>query len=246
MDESGNWGPDDTDSVFVTAGYISSEDRWQEFSREWVSLGLKKGLKARKALKNATVGKSNDCIQIAQLIKKYALLGIECPIDLSSYRRCAKGKIHTSVDQPYFWAFHETIQLICKSCIEIDASAQVELIFDEKDGGSKWERWYDLARLKYFRPEHRAILPRSIQWKSDDDVLALKSADMLAGFARRFHNGQSKEIDGIGELLGSVKIMSFPEPLSDAYFNAALASEADQLEGDDIEEWKTRWKNTNL
>jgi hypothetical protein len=244
MDESGNLNSDD--SVYVVAGFISTAERWQQFSDEWVNQNLSVRLKGRKALSKENNGKASDCWIISELIQKHALYRVECAVHLASYMRCARGRIDRVVDSPYFWAFHGAIERICRTATALNyQEASLDLFFDVNEVERKVERWYDLARTCIVPEDCRRLLPPSINWKTDEEFLPLKSADLLVGLARREHNDDVSGLEHIVRQIGKVPIVTDSGPLDEEYFNRSLSSSPAEFSGKEFEIWKERWDEGN-
>jgi hypothetical protein len=240
MDESGNSGDSDSDSVFVIAGFISTAERWQAFADAWIAAGLARDIKMAKAMRRASKGKRNICNIVTSLVASHVMGRIECAVDLQDYRRYAKGKVPKECDSPYFWGFHGAVARICRTAMALDYSGGLDLFFDVSKPGEQGERWYDLARM-LMPHEYRVMLPASICWKADQDFLPLKSADLLAGLARRDHNGDVSGLEPVISRVNAIGIVQESEPLDAEYFQRIVASPDAFLEGEDFKDWKGRW-----
>lgn len=243
MDESGNWGMSDSDSVFEVAGFLSTYDKWQAFANKWEELGLPRELKMASVLTKAAKGHGRDRLNsVTAMIEAAALYRIECAVHLASYRSVARGNIPKEIDDPYFFGFHASLDRICRTAIALGYSGSIDLFFDVQDRlGRNRECWYDLARI-LMPEEYRRMLPLSIQWKSDVEFLPLKSADLLAGLARRDHNDDVCGLEEVVARINTIPIIRGADPLDASYFQHLVNSPSVNLEREEFENWKERWR----
>ncbi|MEO6806025.1 MAG: DUF3800 domain-containing protein [Edaphobacter sp.] len=240
MDESGNWGENDSDEVFVVAGFVSSAEKWQQFADNWLDNRLPIDLKMTFAMKQVKRGKVAYLEAVTSMIETAAMARVESAVHLASYRESVKGKIPKEVDNPYFWAFNAAIDRICRTALALKYKGTLDLFFDEHTIGKNSERWYDLARISM--PEaYRRMLPHSIYWKNDEEFLPLKSADLLAGMCRRDHNADTSGLDSYVKRICAIPMVQDSEPLDSTYFSKIIDSPPLQLEGHEFENWKERW-----
>lgn len=244
MDESGNWGENDRDHVFMIAGFISTAEKWQRFSDGWMAAQLPKELKMTCAMKMAAnYNEWKYLSPVISLIEDTVMARVECAVHLDSYKRCAKGKIDPYYDSPYFWAFHNAMDRICRTATDLlGYSETVDLFFDVHTLGKRGQKWYELARL-IAPDQYRKILPSYIHWEDDEIFLPLKSADLLAGLARRDHSGDVVNLEEVVSRINSIPRVSGSQPLEDDYFNMAINSPpALPKDDDELKEWAEKWK----
>ena len=145
------------------------------------------------------------------------------------------------IDSPYFFAFNEFCRRVAATVVNVHRYAgSIDLFFDEGRLGRRTEKWFDLARC-YMSTEVAAILPRQIFFKSDEEFLPLKSADLLAGLARRDHNGDVANLEDVIERVNRIRLIHSPV-LEKDYLSSLLAAGNATPREECLAEWKERWK----
>jgi hypothetical protein len=89
--------------------------------------------------------------------------------------------------------------------------------------------------------EVNAILPGQLFFRSDDDFLPLKSADLLAGLARRDHNGDVANLGSVIERINRIPSIHSPV-LEEGHLSALLAAGNATPNEECLAGWKERWK----
>jgi hypothetical protein len=240
VDESGGWGDGDNDEVFMVAGFISTSGNWRDFANEWVEAGLPRNLKMAKAMNRASKGKPNEVERVLRMVESHALYRVECAVHLDSYRCVAKGKFDRVIDSPYFFAFQELCRRIWETAVTIHKhTGTIDFFFDDGPLGRRAEKWYDLARC-FMSRELAAMMPRQIYFKTDEEFLPLKCADLLAGLARRDHNGDTTNLEGAIARVNKIRSVNSP-PLEEDHFRSLLAAESSAVPEACLADWKKRW-----
>jgi|GEM_PF-5082919 len=198
VDDSGNDAPS---PVFVLAGYVATIEQWEAFAVEWQeTLDIEDPRPMRKMrMSDAFQSHSKQSVfygfsqeQISNRIQKFSVIpakylrhGVVCVIPKDLYHRYFASQFqHNIFDKPYFLAFFS----IMRDMFHLsDAGGHnVEFVFDthEQDKAvlmREFDRFVSLAP-----PKIKASIGNSVpDFKSDDEVLPLQAADMLAWHIRR-------------------------------------------------------------
>jgi hypothetical protein len=222
------WFIDDSGSsasqpVFVLAGFLSTVERWAEFSNEWqAALDLPPKLeyfKASEAMGLAADGQFAQwrgwnkklCVErvnlLADIIRKYAKARISVSMrhdDFNQHLRSipAGGSRSLSTDYPFAMIANMLVVKARLFALDLKLDGPCDFIFDEqgqfgKDFADKWEVIADLLR-KEGRGKHAAFLGSAPIFRDEKQFLPLQAADLYAWLVRR----QSSAMDTIyGEQL---------------------------------------------
>ena len=121
----------------------------------------------------------------ARIIRKYAIFGIHCVVDLDGFADTIAGQGKPFSD-PYFWPFHIMIMSVCMDLVERSHRETVDIIFDEHSiFGPRAKPWYPVIRALMNAPEEVAVMPAEPRFRTDEEALPLQGADMLAWLLRR-------------------------------------------------------------
>mgnify|MGYP003385252209 CR=1 FL=1 len=201
VDDSGSH---ENEYAFVLAGFISTTERWINFSDEWDALSrqypqtLDFKMKVAERLKGGGTywgdGTDDELIErrdtkvqaLAALIKKHAIYRISAGTDWHNYRAIAKGRVPPEVDSPYFFLYHELIATVANYLAASGESEKIEFIFDQQGSIGDISRSWFSTLIATLPPSARNIITGTPSFKTDTDVLPLKAADMLAWQMRRY------------------------------------------------------------
>lgn len=171
------------------AGYIQSSEAWSRLTEDWkVELAKPPALMSLHMTK-CFEGWSADAREakidaLVSVLKKYKPLSIECSISRAAYVNAISPKAPFDLRHPYFPCFVGILHGVARAVIEEGLSGPVKLTFDEQGKvGSETALWY--APLKHSDPTLRSVLGESPSFGSDDDVVPIQTADMLAWYVRR-------------------------------------------------------------
>ncbi len=113
IDDSGSGGPP---PVFVLAGYVSTAEKWEVFSAEWVAVlhstptidyfkmheaKWLEGQFYRWTVKD----RDTKVWELLTVLRRHAEVGLRCVIPHEIYKRVISGKLARQVDNPYVLAF---------------------------------------------------------------------------------------------------------------------------------------------
>lgn len=209
FDASGKGAKD----IFVLAGYISTADRWAQFSDAW-DVELKGGNDKKRRqpikvfkLRNMNLDSTNQlnrCAILNRIIHEHAIARVACVVDVAALDRILKNSWWTPFidkdreppDSAYWYGFrlvNEVFHFLRRDHPELGLTGPIDFIFDQENESDKaglvsaWEFFY-----KTCSPEKREIVGNIPSFARDDIVLPLQAADLLAGLSRRIAaSGQS-------------------------------------------------------
>lgn len=201
VDDSGSHP--NNENAFVLAGFISTSEKWANFSDEWEALckqppkTIDFKMKIAERLKGAGTywgqGTEEELIQrrdmklqaLALLIRKYAICRIHAGLDWRNYRAFAQEKVPHEVDSPYFFLFWNLIAEIANHQERTGVKEKIDFVFDEQGTIGQTAVLWHSTLLTALPPFHQYILSSTPIFRHDSDVLPLKAADMLAWHMNR-------------------------------------------------------------
>lgn len=207
MDES----TDDESGLFVLAGYISSAEKWAQFSREWETLlplsALQEDGRYRFKMSEMAQRRMGNVPAFLHVIRKYAEMSVSCVVDKTVLQRVL-GRLtaHVSVEggeqqidiesikkawgDPYYFGFRALMdgfhQLRSEKSPLVPLSDEpVDFYFDEHSRKKVIRLiWDDYLRR---RPvEQRSWFGSEPRFENDEKFLPLQAADCWAWWARRW------------------------------------------------------------
>ena len=177
------------DQRLVLAGYIQSAEAWQRFTEDWKaeldrpptlnSLHMTTSFqgwseKAREAKIDALVA----------VLKRYQPLSIECSISRATHASALRPRAPHDLRHPYFPCFVGIMYGVARTVADEGLTGPVQIIFDEQGNvGTEAAVWY--VPLKHMYPTLARALGETPRFESDDEVVPLQAADMLAWYVRR-------------------------------------------------------------
>lgn len=210
VDDSGSH---ENDYGFILAGFISTSNKWAQFSDEWAALcqedpktlNFKMRVAERLKGKNTYWGNGTDeelisrrdskVHALALIIKKYAMCRISAGMDWKNYTEHVKGKgkVPPDYDSPYFFLFWKLLEEVALHQERTQVKEKVDFVFDDQgkigDSAVAWRT----RLLPFLSPFSQYILSSTPIFRHDDDVLPLKAADMLAWHMHRFLSDKHKD-----------------------------------------------------
>lgn len=201
VDDSGSH---ENDYAFVLAGFVSTVDRWKQFSDEWdilcgqfpETLDFKMARAERlkgidtywgDGTEAELIARRDAKVQaLAELIKRHAICRISAGLDWHNYRAIARGRVPENVDDPYFFLFWELRVAVAHHQERTGVREKVDFIFDRQGAiGATAVFWHEKF-ISTLSPFARYIISGTPRFESDTEVLPLKAADMLAWQMRRY------------------------------------------------------------
>jgi hypothetical protein len=199
LDDSGDKGQG---RIVVFGGLISESEQWQQFEKAWTACLADPP--AIRYFKFSEAAGFKDCFHgfsfqqrrrkvsaLASLIAEHAVSGIYCAVDLLAFQ-----ETFANADRPFshpkFSAYERVLFSLCLEIYERGYTSEpFEAICDELPTHElKLKALYPhlrtLARFA-LQPEF-VILPEKLCFTTDNDVMALQAADMMAGAWRTLGN----------------------------------------------------------
>lgn len=210
VDDSGS-NPE-PNSVFVLAGYLMEEPRWEDFAERWDAQLRRPFAVDYCRMSDAEAGdgpfEGMDRIHRNRKVKDLAEVIRDChPSALSvvmtwkDYIAHIKGQVDPRLDNPYavlffkMLAMHAALQAKINEVTPQEIKDQhgiaikpVDFIFDDQgSAGLKCLQWYGTLRDRVNGPD-RIVISNTPQFKDDRELLPLQAADMLAWHVRRAYS----------------------------------------------------------
>lgn len=177
------------DKRLVLAGYIQTAEVWAAFSDDWaLALAADRSLPSLHMIKSFRGFSDRERAQkldkLAAVIAKHRPLSIEVSVSRKDYTEILQANMPYDFRHPYFPCFVGVLQAVSQTLIEEGLSGPIDLIFDDQGNvGHSAVLWY--SPFKLADPKLAAILGGTPIFRSDEDVLPLQAADMLAWHVRR-------------------------------------------------------------
>jgi hypothetical protein len=169
------------DTIYSLAGWLSTADKWKQFSDDFEAAGLPSTFHMKKVRRHA--GKRVN--MLAAITCRYAMYRVDCVLHQKNYLMAAKGRVATQLDSPYFVLFYQVILATCYFLDQMKIDDTIDWIFDEQGQvGTDANAWYSWIK------EHAALnisrrLGSTPIFRDDDKVLPLKAADLFAWEIRK-------------------------------------------------------------
>lgn len=214
IDDSGGVGQT---NHFVLAGYIGQAEDWAAFSDEWRAICDREPktmpFKMWEAahLVGAFAGWSVEARDqrvraLAEIIVRYPFTTFHCITDLEGFSKTIPEAVQKRMAQPYVFAFQMTIMGVAYELLERGQTERFEIIFDEQViFGPRAVEWYQLIKV-LADDDVGAIMPVQPMFKSDDEVMPLQAADLLAWMFRRDVDDEPHSFGWLGRLFNSMHL----------------------------------------
>lgn len=206
IDDSGN-SPDG--GLFVLAGYIMNEKRWEDFTERWYAQLQRDFPIDYCRMSDAESGEGPfagmDRIHRNRKVKDLALVIHECnpvpfvcQMEWKDWIEIAEGNLPPGFDVPYAVLFYQMMKSVADFQVKSDELGSfgylpVDFIFDEQGAAeSKCLKWYHPLKDKVAEP-HKTMMSNTPQFKDDRQVMPLQAADMLAWHLRREYQFPDEE-----------------------------------------------------
>ncbi len=219
-DDSGSHKGDDS-NLFVLAGYLMEEERWESFAEQW-DIQLKRDFPVQFFhMTDAEYGDGEfegmDLVFRERKIKDLALViadnqptPIAVSLDKREYDSIVKGVASKERDNPYALLLFQLMRGIAefqkwREQIHGREPEPVEFVFDNQGPEElKALSWY--AGLVEAVPEpYKTIMANTPVFRNDRDILPLQAADMLAWHVRRGTERPDEEREAVGLITGGAR-----------------------------------------
>ena len=196
-----------TDGSFVLAGYISTAERWANFSREWEkALPLAwKHKSGRHDFKMSQMAMSPSLMQnvgiFHNIINRHAIMGVAFYVNISDISKAKKRISIDYIDEiawagdvftDYFFAFRIFMDVFHKSRVQGHewlaelGNEPVDFYFDNRDVEKKVVigMWNDF--MNNISDDERRMYGATPRFEKDEEFLALQAADFIAWWTRKW------------------------------------------------------------
>jgi hypothetical protein len=245
VDDSGSGSGKFGGDVYVLAGFLSTADKWAQFSAEWEKIcdqdPKTPDFKMRKAHRldyGLTESRRDARVrELVDLVKSKAIYRVDMVLNKRAYEGIVKGHVPPQIDNPYFLLFYSVILNFAAFMDKAGIEATVDWIFDDQGTvGTEANQWYERIKATA-KPEIRKRLGNKPIYRHDKDVFPIKSADLYAWQVRRHldveqrmnvpHNDDLDSLMGIYGVSGQIK----PEHMADFVDNihAGMTLKSDVL-----------------
>jgi hypothetical protein len=194
---------EETDKLFVLAGYVHSAEAWARFSDDWQTvLDAAPSItyfKMREAQNLSLeflgwdpIARNAKVHSLADVIDKHAPWSIECCIRRTDYQNIVGPVVPYDLRHPYFDAFYAVIIKLAQWHRHLGLTIPVDFVFDEQgEIGAEAVIWYE--HIKSLQPpEIQAMLGSTPVFRDDKKILPLQAADLLAWHLRRGREERNK------------------------------------------------------
>jgi hypothetical protein len=238
-------GVQNTDEVFVLAGFLNSSERWREFSEDWHRcMSERPAISHFHMLEAASLSgqftnwrreardaKVRALVEVAKAhgtkTGDYRAIYFTTPFNVFEKRVVADIASKT-LCAPYLWGLFLTMFAVHNDLDARGLAGDFEVIFDEnKVFGRRAKILYPLIR-DGVATKAGISLPREPLFKDDKDFLPLQLSDMLAWLLRRTWNGRQNEFEWVLDELKSAIPIS-PHSLMLCAHNADVLMAIDEL-----------------
>jgi len=175
----------ESNSVLVLAGYLASVPQWLALTEAWQQeLDVHPKIKSFKMNKLKNPAYRPRVERFYRIIEKSVSGGFYIAIPIAPLKLvCADYKIASRYRSPYYMAWILLISVFRKFYTEAQWNPPLDLIFDkQKEESFVTQAWH---ALKEKQKGDMSPFKDTPIFKSDDDVIALQTADLLAWWARK-------------------------------------------------------------
>ncbi len=177
------------DKRLVLAGYILTAEAWKRLTEDWkVELARPPALTSLH-MTTCFQGWSEQAREakidsLVAVLARYKPVSIECSISRAVHVEALRPRAPHDLRHSYFPCFVGIMYGVARIIVEEGLSGPVELTFDEQGNvGADAALWY--LPLKHMDQTLARVLGGPPRFASDDEVVPLQTADMLAWYVRR-------------------------------------------------------------
>lgn len=183
------------DTVFIYAGFVAASESWVSFSDDWEAqcaiepktpnFHTVDAFRASKFYWGASTeaervaARDQRFLDLANIVKRHALFRVNCGLGRPQFDEYLKGTVSKEFDDPLFWGFAHIMGELAKTHKGCGFTDKIDVVFDRQNRIEKYvPEWY--AKMAEIDPAFDRIFSGPPSFRSDDEVLPLKAADMLA------------------------------------------------------------------
>ena len=138
-----------------------------------------------------TIARDPKIISLAEVILKHNLHAISCCIGSEDYNAILRPASPSDLRDVFSLAFHVIIYTVAEYQLEVGLAGPADFIFDDEgEVGNEALLWYPAIK-ESASPHMRAIMGTTPVFRSDEQVLPLQAADLVA-----WHKRRKKEVPG--------------------------------------------------
>ncbi len=252
VDDSGGQGQS---SPAVLAGVLAGADEWKGFADDWrTALAADPPIRRFKmgeaaGLKNAFGGMSEEqrdgkLAQLVNVIRLHQPMSVfRASIDLDAFARTVAPLTTSPLSDPYFHLFYAMVWRVATQLALCRHTEQFAIVFDKQDiYESRVRLWYPVFRDHLERligregqssiwARTRRLLPPEPVFRSDDDVMPLQCADLLAWLLRHERMGNRR----FARLLAQLPAVAGAADLTATYWDALVTAPFNDVVGEIID-----------
>jgi hypothetical protein len=194
---------EDTDKLFVLAGYAQNAEVWASFSDDW-----QKKLDANPRIEYFKMREAQNLSgqffgwdpivrnrkvhAMADVIEEHEPWSIEAYMSKAQYQRIVAPIVPHDIRHPYLDLFYALIIKLAHWHYSLGLQIPVDFVFDEQgEIGEEAVMWY--SHIKSLQPpEIQALMGSTPIFRDDKKVLPLQAADLLAWHLRRGREERNK------------------------------------------------------
>lgn len=209
FDASGKGAKD----VFVLAGCISTDDEWKDFSAAWqieLDGGPDRKRQPIRKFRLVNVSSEKRCAIFDKILRDHILARVAVVVDVASLMAVMQNSWWSKyidwdlepADTAYWYGFrvlNEVFHIERQRRPELkDLRGPIEFIFDKENRSDNaalvkaWGHLYSTAS----KEKRETVLGKRPSFATDDLVLPLQGADLVAGIARRLA-ASGKQVKGL-------------------------------------------------
>lgn len=172
--------------VLIYAGFISSTEKWSEFTDDWAELlSTEPTQNTFKMSRVRGVTAMRKAKLHYGLCQKHGLIAVGCAIPIEPLVKLVNEfSLPAYLTNPYFLAWRAAFTQCLMIMEQTGEWVPIEFIFDNQTERTKvlatWEEFINTASAKV-----RKVVKSAPSFRDDDDVIPLQAADMIAWWARK-------------------------------------------------------------
>lgn len=230
VDDSGT--DPEPNSIFVLAGYVMDEARWEDFADHWDAELRKQPEIDYFRMADAEEGegpfrgieepfRKMKVRDLAKVVRQHCPTPLAVRLKWDDYFTIVKGNVDPRLDNPYAFLFFKVLAINFELQRQLSQVSEfsfkpVNFVFDDQGpAGLKCLDWYGALKQRVSEPQ-RTVIANTPDFRDDRDVKPLQAADMLAWHLRRgysYENEDRTEVFGMLNPLGMVVYTYEPEEI---------------------------------
>jgi Protein of unknown function (DUF3800) len=194
LDESGKGDPD----LMVMAGYLSTTEKWGQFSDEWQKHLDYDSAHYRKLeyFKMAEMTSNRDrerCAWFYRVIENHAMMAVSFTISIKDLKREIEALPNPEeagyFANPWYFAALSLIPVFIENMPTFGLTGPIDFVFDELSDKTQILSSWDAFKVNY--PQHASMVAGTPIFRPDHKYVPLQAADLLAWWVRHW------QVDGL-------------------------------------------------